>query len=553
MSLQARIFPSASTGRLPRPVPGISGKLKRLVLVVMLSAAGLCCGFGELHAANVLRLGVAASAPSNLDPHLSAGTDAVFAEMIFNGLLRYQPGNSAVIEPDLAESLPKPKTEGGQQIWTFTLKKGVMFQPGFKQAAYEMTSEDVVYSLQKAADPMRSAYAYRYAGMSFKAQGPYTVQIILDKPLSATLFLPRFADRAGGSIICRKAAEGLNAQEFQRLPVGTGPFAFKACSAEGVITLQAHKAYFRGEPLLDGVEVVYLPDFSTCEQAFQRGELQMMCGQRSSRWVNKAARWDKTKVDEYGPAESLYLVFNTTDLPLSDKRVRKAIAYALNRREFVDLFGSPVAERLYAPVPSDMTGGVSEEDVKALGLDYDTDLVHGRRLLDQAGAAAELDLQIERPEQDTNRYLYEVLGRQLKSIGIDLMVAGQKTAASGQDVRPRDQALEFRWALAESADELLTGLLADENTYVPAQDMGLVPGYRKVDVLIAAARRETGLNKQQEIWKHAQIKLLEDMAVYPICTITYVVARQTSVDYGYTLSKCRTLVPPITEKTRLLQ
>lgn len=532
---------------------GIISELKRLVLVVMLSAAVLCSGFNELHAGGVLRLGVIANAPAILDPNLSVGTDAVVAEMIFNGLLRYQPGNSAVIEPDLAESLPKPKTEGGKQIWTFTLKKGVMFQPGFKQAAYEMTSEDVVYSLQKAADPMTSAYAYRYAGMSFKAQGPYAVQIILDKPLSATLFLPRFADRAGGSIICRKAAETLKPEEFQRLPIGTGPFAFKALNADGVIALEAHNAYFRGKPLLDGVEVVYLPDFSACEQAFQRGELQMICGQRSSYWAEKAARWGFTKVDVYGPAESLYLVFNTEDSPLSDKRLRQAAAYVLNRREFVDLFGAPVARRLYAPVPPDMTGAVSEKDVRALGLDYDTDYVRGQRLLDQAGAADGLALKIERPEQDGNRYLYEVLGRQMKIIGIDLIVAEQKTSASAQDARPRHQALEFRWALAETADELLAGLLADENTYVPAQAAGAVPGYRKVDVLLEAARRETGLNKQQEIWKHAQIKLLQDMAVYPICTIKYVVARKTSVDYGYALTKCRTLCPPITEKTRLLQ
>jgi ABC-type transport system substrate-binding protein len=80
-----------------------------------------------------------------------------------------------------------------------------------------------------------------------------------------------------------------------------------------------------------------------------------------------------------------------------------------------------------------------------------------------------------------------------------------------------------------------------------------VPDYRKVDVLLEAARRETGLKKQQYIWKHAQIKLLQDMAVYPICTIKYVVARKASVEYGYMLSKCRMLVPPITEKTHLLQ
>ena len=534
------------------PAPALSPLLKLAVLLVVFCAVVLACGLKDLCAAQVLRLGVAANAPVNLDPHMSAGTDAVIADMVFNGLLRYKPGNSAVIEPDLAEAIPKPKTEGGRQVWTFALKKGVMFQPGPKFAAYELTSDDVVYSLQKAADPMRSAYAGRYAGMTFKAQGPYSVQVVLEKPLSATLFLPRFADRAGGSIISRKAALRLKTEEFQRFPIGTGPFAFKAYSPGRGIELVAHNAYFRGAPLLDRVEIAYIPDFSACEQAFQRGELQMICGQRSSRWAQKAAQWDNVKVDIFGPAESLYLAFNTAG-PFSDKRWRLAAAYALNRSEFADLFGAPVAERLYAPVPPDIAGALSGQEIRELDLDYDTDLARSQTLLRQAGAAERSVLKVERPAQDSDRYLYTMLKKQLDRAGIDLIMSEPGGSTATQEVKPRNQALEFRWVLADTADELLVSLLAEKNTYVNSLDAGFVPGYRKADVLLEAARRETGLKKQQDIWRHAQIKLLQDMAVYPICTIKYTVARKASVEYGYLLSKCRTLVPPITEKSHVLE
>jgi peptide/nickel transport system substrate-binding protein len=521
-------------------------------VLLLLWAAVIVCGRAELHAVGVLRIGVPEKAPAAFDPHLSAGTDALMAEMVFNALLRYQPGNSAVIEPDLAESLPKARTEGGRQVWTFTLKRGVMFQPGAKDSTYEMKSDDVVYSLQRAADPLRSIYAYRYAGMSFKAAGPYTVQVALDKPMSTTLFLPIFADRAGGAIVSRKAAEGSNADEFRRRPIGTGPFAFRGASASGVIAFEAHKAYFRGAPLLDGVDAVYLPDLYACEQAFKRDELHMLCGERSSRWADKAALWPKTRVDVYGPAESLYLAFNTLSGPLSDRRVRQAIAHALTRRGFTDLFGASVADSIYAHVPSDITGAVSEKEIRALGLEYGTSLVLAQQLLRQALAADERSIRIECAPWEGERPLYEVLRRQLERVGITV-VLGDQDATPGHGARPGNQALAFRWALPAAADELLMGLLAQPGAAATAPDDGTVSGYRKLDMHLEAARRETGLRKQQEIWRHVQFKLLQDMVLYPICTIKYVVARKASVDYGYTLSTCRMPVPPITEKTRILE
>jgi len=146
-----------------------------------------------------------------------------------------------------------------------------------------------------------------------------------------------------------------------------------------------------------------------------------------------------------------------------------------------------------------------------------------------------------------------MLKKQLGRVGIDLVMAEPESGTTTEEVRPRDQALEFRWAQADTADEVLESLVARENMHVSTRTEGFVTGYRKVDVLLEAARRETGLKKQQEIWRHAQLKLLQDMAVYPICTTRYVVARKYSVDYGYALSNCHTPVPPITEKTCLQQ
>jgi len=47
-----------------------------------------------------------------MDPHFAASTnDRNLVDMIFNGLVRYKPGDGSVFEPDLAEALPEPELD----------------------------------------------------------------------------------------------------------------------------------------------------------------------------------------------------------------------------------------------------------------------------------------------------------------------------------------------------------------------------------------------------------------------------------------------------------
>ena len=158
------------------------------------------CKAGQ--AGEVLRFGVHVSAMGNLDPHFAAGSqDRAFADMVFNGLLRYVPGNAPQIEPDLAVDMPEFRMEGGKQVWTINLRKGVYFHPGPGTPAYELTAEDVIFSLKKSADKKFCAYAGGYVDMTIKKQGNYSLEIILEKPISSILFFPKLTNYGGGFII----------------------------------------------------------------------------------------------------------------------------------------------------------------------------------------------------------------------------------------------------------------------------------------------------------------------------------------------------------------
>ena len=74
-------------------------------------------------------MGIHVSKFNTLDPHRAASTsDRILADMLYNGLIRFKPGNSRQMEPDLAVEIPEPVMVRGKQTWTFKLKENIFFQ-----------------------------------------------------------------------------------------------------------------------------------------------------------------------------------------------------------------------------------------------------------------------------------------------------------------------------------------------------------------------------------------------------------------------------------------
>ena len=195
---------------------------------------------------SVLRFAINAGDLGSLDPHFASSTnDRAAVSMVFNGLVRYAPGDAPTLEPDLAVAIPEPQMIDGKQVWTFELNKGVMCQAGPETEAYELTADDVVYSLAKSANADRSAFAGEYAGVTAEKVDDYTVNVTVDPPLSPVLFLPKVADYAGGFIVCSKAIEAMGDEAFKTHPVGTGPFIFDEYTAQDKVSFVANPDYFR--------------------------------------------------------------------------------------------------------------------------------------------------------------------------------------------------------------------------------------------------------------------------------------------------------------------
>ncbi|MBW2605214.1 MAG: polyamine ABC transporter substrate-binding protein [Deltaproteobacteria bacterium] len=508
------------------------------------------------NASSVLRLALDAANPGILDPHFAAAThDRSVVDMLFNGLVRYKPGNSSSIEPDLAESFPMSEIKDGRQIWTFNLRKGVMFHPGPKTGTYELTADDVVYSLQKSADPNRSAYAGEYTGMTFEKSDKYTIRIILEKPLSTTLFLPKVANYAGGFIVSKKAVEAMGDDFFKAHPVGTGPFMFGGYTSGKKIRINTNKLYFRGRPFLDAVEILFMPDIGHRELALKTAEVDCITGKIDTAWARKMEQETGILVDIHGVGEVATIYFNTKVQPFADVRVRKAIAYALERDLFLSYFGKSMVKNVYSPVPVHfLPGGLTKEEVETLGLDYAFNLEKARQLLTEAGYFNGFALKVVASEFDQYLKNYECMRDQLVKINIDLKLEVVDHSTMHKKIRQGLNPITLYAAWRPNADVYLTRFFHSDSIVVTgAKPDTNFSNYDKIDGLIEAARLEINPHKQIELWKHAQIKILEDMVAYPLHYMNLIYARRAYVDYGHELVSSMALYPQITEKTRFLK
>ncbi len=526
----------------------------KLVLVLALAMVGLVLVPWSVHAAGILRIAQNTSDLRSLDPHFATTTqDRSLVDMIFNGLVRYKPGDGSVFEPDLATSLPAPRMEGGKQVWTFQLRKGVMCHPSPGVPTYELTSEDVVYSLKKSADKNRSAYAADYAEMTVESSDAQTVKVTLDKPLSPVLFFAKVSNYSGGFIVCKKAAEKLGPDGMKTQPVGTGPFMFKSYSPQERVQLVANPTYFRGKPQLDGVDYRFMPDLSSRELALRNGQMDVINGAPDKVWVDKMKGVSGVKVDVFGVGEVAAISFNTAAAPLDKLDVRKAIAYALERDEFLALVGPGVGENVYSPVPVKfLAGGLTRQELAAKGLDYKTDREKAKKLLADAGYPNGFPLEMVTSEMTGYRVLYESMQAQLAKVGIKVTLKLVDHATMHSMIRKDANPLVIYIAWRPNADIFFTQFLHSDSIVVTGKKPNTnFAHYNKIDGLIEQARNETDQTKQVALWKEAQIKALEDMVVYPIQYQNQVYARSTAVDYGHELISVLALYPGITEKTRL--
>lgn len=320
---------------------------------------------------------------------LSGTTRNATAHTIYDRLVDFKLGSTEII-PSLAQSWTISKNN---TVYRFTLRKGVQFQTtDYFKPNRELTSDDVLFSINRQLNPNHPYHligggAYQYfqgVGMnhlihSVDKINDYTVQITLNTPDATFLanlampFMSIHSAEYGAQLLNEK-----NPNQFDQLPIGTGPFAFKRYVKDSTIRYVSHNNYWRGKPQLDNLVFSITPEASVRYQKLKKGECQIIVYPAPSDLllISKDKNLRLASLDEMNVG---YLALNTEKKPLNNVLVRRAIAHALNKQFYVKAIyrgNAQVAINPYPPILWSHTDDISI---------YDYNPSKARELLAEAG------------------------------------------------------------------------------------------------------------------------------------------------------------------------
>ncbi|HGG05734.1 MAG TPA: ABC transporter substrate-binding protein [Aliiroseovarius sp.] len=373
---------------------------------LMMSAAALALCTGAAFAGqDTLNVGMVLE-PPNLDPTggAAAAIDEVVYSNIFEGLTRFAADGSII--PGLAASWDI--SEDGL-TYTFHLRDGVKFHDGT-----DMNADDVVFSLDRArAEDSTNAQKQLFASIeSVTAVDPLTVEVKLSAPNGNFIFNMAWGD----AVIV--APESI--ADAATNPVGTGAFTFTEWVPGDHVTITRNDNYWGDAPALSEATFKFISDPNAAFAAMMAGDIDAFPNFPAPETLAQFEADPRFNVIVGSTEGETILSTNNKAEWLSDIRVRKAIAHALNRQEIIDGlfgFGIPIGTHFAPHNPDylDLTG-LSQ---------YDPD--QSRALLKEAGAE-NITLRLMLPPPTYARRGGEIIAAQLRDVGINVDISNLEWA-----------------------------------------------------------------------------------------------------------------------------
>jgi len=256
--------------------------------------------------------------PVTFDPLKTNGDNGTLWTIvqIYDQLVEYRPG-SFTPQPALAQSW---KLSNGGKTITFKLRRA-----SFSNGA-PVTAADVVNCLTRFASP-KTDPGFAFLGASIaSASSPSAGTVVVKLKYPDQQILPEIA--VPPASIYPKAAEN----QLATKPVGSGPFMLKSFTRGQSSVLVRNQHYWRaGRPYLDQVNLTYVPDDTTRILQVRSGQAQL------------AEAVPFSQIDSLGKTSGLHVAiepivsydgifFNEKYAPLTDRNVRQALNYALDRK-----------------------------------------------------------------------------------------------------------------------------------------------------------------------------------------------------------------------------
>jgi peptide/nickel transport system substrate-binding protein len=465
---------------------------------------------------------------AGLDPAFETdGNSFMICDNVFDQLVLYADESTETV-PGLATSWDI--SEDGL-TYTFTLRKGVTFHDGT-----EMNADAVVFSIGRMmkeksvkffekewAFPENQPPAEYWLSMemddtigSIEAVDKHTVVFKL-KRREAPFIANMAMDFA--AIVSPAAVLELG-ENFRSNPVGTGPFKFVEWKKDDRIILEANEDYWDGRPHLDRAIFRVIPENSVRFLELKTGNIDI-CQFPNPEDIELAKEDDALKLVSQPGMNIGYVSFNHTKDLWSNKEIRKALAYAINKKAIVDNIYYGLGQVAKNTIPPTLWG--YNDDIE----DYPYDPEMAKSLLEEHGFFDKLkaagqekitlwSMPVPRPYNPNGMKVGEAIQADLKKIGVDveLVTFEWGTYLKRQRTQPEDMDLfQLGWT-GDNGDPdnflavLLDGL-ADPNVRTQWKN-------EEYHDIIVKAKQATSREERIELYRRAQVLIHEEVPMINI-------------------------------------
>ena len=466
--------------------------LRTLGIAILVLGVGACAK-SESRSSGVVSAAIDTN-PVSLDPRVA--TDALSLHVIgllFNGLVRVDEHFQII--PDLAERWGQPD----EQTYIFHLRRGVRFHHG-----RELTAEDVRYTFESLKTVGSAHAAILEELQKIQVLDRYRVAFHLKRSFGPILYhltmgiVP--ADRARG--------EG-----FGQEPVGTGPFQFNRWEQDDRVEVKAFADYFDGKPRIERLSLRVIPDATIRFFELKKGTIDLLLGSLPPEVMPLVEALPGIQVARVPSSNYTYLGFNLRDPILSDVRVRRAIAHAIDREGLIVhlLRGQAIpATGLLSP-----QHWAYEPHVKIFPYDPEK----ARRLLDNAGYPAQggmrFRLTFKATTSELSRAIAEAIQYQLSQVGIRVEIRSYEWGTFYADIKSGNfQLYVLTWVGITDPDYYH---YIFHSASVPPQ--GANRGHyhdAEVDRLLVAGRETADWSKRKAAYRRIQQILAQDLPYFSL-------------------------------------
>lgn len=460
--------------------------------------------------------------PQSLNPALidnqSAGD---MANQLFEGLVRVDKNGEVI--PGVAE---KWGISADNTLYTFYIRKDAKWSNG-----EPVTAEDFVYSWEKALRPDTGApladnlsfikNGSKYlAGelkdpkeLGVKALDTNTLQVTLERP---TPFFLRLTSFFSVLPVSKKVDESKpnwagEADSF----VSNGPFMMKEWKHDQEIVMVPNPHYWAKNVVkLERIEWKMVNDQNTEYQMYQTGELDVAFPPTSV--TGKLLTEGKAKLAPM--ASTVYVRYNHKAEPFTNQKIRKAFAYAIDRKTLVDKVVQGGQSPATGLIPEGLSSGNGDfRTLAGKDLFADNNVEEAKKLLAEGLQELKLPslpkLTFMTDNNDLRSKVSQALQEMWKrNLGVEVELKTMERKVFVQGVKAGD----FQFALYSTGADY-------DDSYNLFGQFTAGDGYNyskysnaEYDKLIETAFNETDLAKRAQAMVDAEKILIADMAINPL-------------------------------------